>query len=123
MCCDIHALPTDTSKWWISSHCSPGHTDETDLCECGLMRFECAAKCTQWIRDSHEQWCGGSGFWCPNCNLFYAQDTCGESEIYEHATCNDLQPIEIVDQDGEVWCVCAECSQRFVRLDVYEEDE
>ena len=97
--------PKDDKTWWMKSHCGPGSLDGTELCECCLSQEECARENTEWIKKHHEQQCGCSGFWCPACGVFYAQDACWETYGNEYETVNGVSLTE--DADGML--LCGEC--------------
>ena len=98
--------PKDDKTWWLMSHCGPGTLNEKDLCPfCGRTYKKCAEICTKLIKENHEQICGGSGFWCPKCGLFYPQDSCGETYDSEYQTWSGKQ---IIVKDNKVFCHCGE---------------
>lgn len=81
--------PKDNKTWWIASHCADGTLDGNKDCGyCGKIYIECAREMSEAIKRSitenevkhcYALECGASGFWCPNCGRFWAQDVCSES--------------------------------------------
>ena len=70
--------------------------------------------------------CGGSGFWCPACGEFYAQDSCGEAsgaDWLNARECFDPKNAKKyrlrMDEDFKVFCPCGE----FLFIDIYEKEE
>lgn len=98
--------PTDHDVFWLNDHCSPGTLDRDELCGgCGETHGDCAQKCTESIALLNSVDCGSSGFWCPKCNRFYAQDVCGETPDDE-MECVDGSRLTLVD--GWIRCACGE---------------
>jgi hypothetical protein len=97
----------DSYTWWMASHCGPGSTDKGELCGfCAEPQERCAQNNTDSIKISHKQWCGGSGFWCPSCGLFWAQNICGELFNAEFRNANP--ELRLTEKDGKVLCSCGE---------------
>ena len=96
--------PKDDRTWWKKSHCGPGSLDGSKLCECGETQHDCAQFNTENIFLFHEQKCGCSGFWCPKCSKFYAQDACWETYGLEYHTVSG-QHVMLKD-DGYLYCPC-----------------
>ena len=111
---DLHAGPDlgeivelDSHTWWLAQHCGPGSTDAEELCGfCGEPMRVCAHLNTAEIRTRHRQFCGGAGFWCPKCGLFWAQDVCGERFNAEFSNANP--ELKLTVKDGKVLCSCGE---------------
>lgn len=108
---DLHAGPfgeiveIDSHTWWMASHCGPGSVDSSDICGfCGQSAETCAKQNTNSIKDNHFQFCGGSGFWCTACGLFWAQDACGE--LYNTELRNVNPDLHLYEADGIVHCSC-----------------
>ena len=96
--------PRNDQTWWMRSHCGPGSLDEDDLCdECGKSHRECAEHCTQHIKDYGEGYCFCSGFWCPSCGVFYAQDSCLEVYDDQYET---LSGKKVHREDNDIFCDC-----------------
>ena len=115
---------TDIYTFWKASHCAPGTTDPTDLCGfCGETNAECYKKHTAHIAEHHKEAggdgeveaCGGSGFHCPKCNRFWAQDACGNSGGYEHQSADgkhlhieDTYTLDGIRTGIKVSCICGD---------------
>ena len=97
--------PDNNETWWKRSHCGPGTLDGSKPCECGETQHECAQLNTENIHLFHEQKCACSGFWCPECKLFYPQDACWETYNDEFETI-DCKKVKLVD--GWIHCDCGE---------------
>ena len=95
--------PKDNKTFWMASHCGPGTIDDSEICGfCGKTMGECARINTEAIKETGDQDCGGSGFWCSACGRFWAEDSCGES--------ND-EPYSSIDEkcsrvDNTLYCCC-----------------
>ena len=96
--------PDDEKTWWLSSHCGPGTLDGNKNCGfCGKKHIECAKANTEAIKNGKVH-CGGSGFWCPHCGLFWAQNACGEDSWSTHENVDEEK--HLVLKDDGVYCYC-----------------
>jgi len=102
--------PKDDKTWWLRSHCTPGTLDEKAMCAfCGETHEKCAKENTESIKEKHKQNCGGSGFWCPGCGLFFPQDTCGEQSGEDYKTLSGKRVHLVNLVSGEkFFCHCGE---------------
>ena len=100
--------PKDDKTFWLKSHCGPGNIDPNKECGfCGDTQENCAKRQTEVIKTKHtadvSEYCGGSGFWCYKCGLFYANDACGETYDDEYETASG---ITVIVKDGYTFCTC-----------------
>ena len=96
--------PDDNKTFWLTSHCRPGTPDENEICGfCGETYGDCAGRCTESVKNGRSIECGGSGYWCPECGRFWAQDVCGESYNGD-LQCQD--GTEQIVKDSHVFCSC-----------------
>lgn len=108
--------PTDSKLFWLDAHCGAGTTDLDELCAfCGFTHKECAETFTEGIKKDHSGSCGGSGFWCPACGEFYAQDSCGERGFTDFINIREKWFPEKAkefrlkaDKDYKIYCSCGE---------------
>lgn len=106
--------PTDPKQWWCAPHCGPGTTDHTEECECGRTRYDCALETTRKIAagglveatadGDQGDACFCSGFWCPGCGRFWAQDSCLERFGDEYEACDGAELT--TGPDHTVACCC-----------------
>lgn len=106
--------PTDVRTWWCAPHCGPGTLDSSGVCECGRTRFDCALAVTGAIKAGPlvedpqglvPTECFVSGFWCPGCGRFWANDSCMELFGAEYMASDGAR----LGYDGKtrgVSCVC-----------------
>lgn len=112
--------PGDIHTWFRLPHCGSGSTNTKDICGfCGETNEACAKELTEEVRKGRFFYtigvgnnlsCGGSGFWCPGCNRFYAQDSCGNYELDSMVSTDGANPLS-VEVPGEpshrqVSCIC-----------------
>lgn len=99
--------PTDITQWWMRPHCGPGSLNPEAQCGfCGETHQQCATNCTQELKAGKplRDFCGGSGFWCTECNRFWPQNGCGECfDPSDFVACDDK---ELTTVDGYVTCTC-----------------
>ena len=94
--------PNDDKIWWLRPHCGPGTLNSNIICGfCGKKCKTCAEDNTKCIKTNNEQLCGGSGFWCHKCGIFYPQDTCGDTYDGEHKT---FSGITTCIKDNYIYC-------------------
>jgi hypothetical protein len=92
----------DNKTFILLPHCGEGTINPNKICGfCGLTHKECAKSFTKSIKEDHKIYCGGSGFWCPECGLFYPQDSCGETNDTEFRTING---IKVIEAENKIYC-------------------
>ena len=114
--------PKDDKIYWLRSHCGPGNVNPDEICGfCGETQETCAKRNTETIKETNTanptECCGGSGFWCYECGLFYPNDACGETWDTDYETASGKK---LVEKEGFAHC---ECGARLFKVPQEQECE